>query len=121
MHDDLIISYEINFNNKTIVIYTTNEAKGRKGKLEFFDVLTHSFACVLDYNQIIDVGECGIDIFLKDNMEELNKMRNYCWPIDYQDIQELEHYLRSNHYKYIKIRSSYGMCGWVLAKKFKVS
>lgn len=121
MHDDLIISYEVNFFSKTIVLNTKNEAERRKGKLEIFDVLTYSFECALDYNQILDINEWGIDSFIRDNISNLKQMKNYCWPIDYQSIPELEHYLKNNFYKYIKITSSYGMYGWVLAKSYKIS
>lgn len=121
MHDDLIVSYSVNFSDKTIIMNTVNETDGREGKLEFHNVLTHSFENVLDYNQILDVNESEIDSFMKDNMVELEKMKSFCWPIDYEDIQELKNYLRENHYKYIKIISSYGLCGWVLAEKFEIS
>ena len=121
MHDDLVVSYKVDFKNKTIIIITFNEINGRKRRLEFHNVLTHSFGNVLDYNQIFDVNELGIDLFVEENMAELEKMKDYCWPIDYEDIQELKSYLLNNDYKYVKITSSYGMYGWVLAKKFEIS
>ena len=48
-------------------------------------------------------------------------MEGYCWPIDYQTEQELTDFLVDNEYKYIKINSSYGMFGWILAKSYKIT
>ena len=35
-------------------------------------------------------------------------------------IQELKNFLINNRYKYIKVRCSYGLQGWILAKEFQV-
>lgn len=48
------------------------------------------------------------------------KLAGYCWPIDYQTEQELITFLITNEYKYLKIDSSYGMSGWVLAKSYQL-
>ena len=87
----------------------------------FFDVLTHLFECILDDNQILDIEEHKISNFINDNKTELKKLEGYCWPIDYQTEQELEAFLVANNYKYIKINSSYGMFGWILAKSYQVN
>ena len=47
-------------------------------------------------------------------------MKNHCWPIPYQVIQELKDFLVINDYKYIKIVSAYGLFGWILAKKYEI-
>ncbi|NLK76854.1 MAG: hypothetical protein GX284_03905, partial [Clostridiales bacterium] len=51
---------------------------------------------------------------------ELIRMKGYGWPIVYQTEQELLDFLIINEYKYIKINSSYGMEGWILAKSYKI-
>lgn len=47
-------------------------------------------------------------------------MEGYCWPIDYQTEKELIAFLRNNGYKYIRVNSSYGMFGWILAKSYEI-
>ena len=68
------------------------------------------------YNQILDIEESFIDLFLEENEAEIRNSKCYCWPINYENIEELKKYLLENQYKYIKIFSSLGLNGWVLAK-----
>lgn len=121
MHDDYIVQYSVNlFEQKLILQMYNNETKA-EGKISFSDVLTHSFRCILDYNQILDIDEYGIDSFIVDNKAELQELKGYCWPINYQNQEELKTFLMDNGYKYIRINSSYGLFGWVLAKSYKIS
>lgn len=120
MHDDCIVAYSVNLEEKSIVIHTYNNTKKKHGKICFFEVLTHSFKCIIDYNIILDIQECEMDFFFEDNREELIKMKGYGWPVDYLTEKELIDFLRTNEYKYIKIYSSYGMDGWILAKSYEI-
>ena len=43
-----------------------------------------------------------------------------CWPINYTNSEELKKYLIENKYQYIKINSSYGMYGWIIAKDYTI-
>lgn len=119
MHDNYIIGYSVNLEEKDMVIQTYNDNEKKQEKICFSEVLTHCFKCIIDYNIIFDVQECEISSFVKDNKEELIKMEGYCWPIDYRTEEELMDFLVANEYKYIKINSSYGMFGWILAKSYK--
>ncbi len=120
MHDDYIVGYSVNLQEKDMVIQTYNDSEKKQKKICFSEVLTHCFKCIIDYNIILDIQECEISSFVKDNQEELIKMEGYCWPIDYQTEQELIEFLVAKEYKYIKINSSYGMFGWILAKSYKI-
>lgn len=120
MHDNYIVGYSVNLEQKDMVIWTYNNNEKKQGKICFSEVLTHCFKCIIDYNIILDIQECEISSFVKDNQEELTKMEGYCWPIDYQTDQELMDCLVANEYKYIKINSSYGMFGWILAKSYEI-
>lgn len=121
MHDDYIVTYSVNLKEKYIIIQIYNSNNNKQKKIIFSDVLTHCFKCIIDYNIILDIQEYEISSFVKDNQEELIEMKGHCWPIDYQTEQELINFLVSNEYKYIKINSSYGMFGWVLAKSYEIS
>ena len=120
MHDDYIIGYSVNLEKKDMVIQTYNGNEKKQKRLCFSEVLTHCFKCIIDYNIIVDIQECKIDSFVQDNQEELIKMEGYCWPIDYETEQELIDFLVTKQYKYLKINSSYGMFGWILAKSYKI-
>ena len=121
MHDNYIVGYSVDVKKKNIFIKTYNNTKEKQNEILFLEVLTHSFKCIIDYNIISDICECEILSFVKENQEELIKMEGYCWPIDYQTEQELTDFLVDNEYKYIKINSSYGMFGWILAKSYKIT
>ncbi len=120
MHDDCIVAYNVNLEEKVVVIQTYNNTKKKQGKIYFSEVLTHSFKCIIDYNIISDIEECEISNFFIENQEELKKMEGHCWPIDYQTERELIIFLRNNGYKYIRVNSSYGMFGWILAKSYDI-
>lgn len=120
MHDDYIVGYSVNLKEKSVIINTYNASKKKQGKIHFLEVLTHSFECVLDYNQLLNIYECEISRFVNDNRDELMKLAGCCWPIVYQTEQELITFLITNEYKYLKIDSSYGMSGWVLAKSYQL-
>lgn len=121
MHDDYIVQYSVNLSEQKLILQTYNNETKAEGKISFSDVLTHSLRCILDYNQILDINEHEIDSFIVDNQGELQALKGYCWPIDYQNQEELKTYLTDNGYKYIKINSSYGLFGWVLAKSYEIS
>ena len=120
MHDDCIVEYNVNLEEGYIVIQTYNNDRKKQGKLKFSEVLTHSFKCIINYNIIYDIQECEIEVFFRENKEELIKMKGYCWPINYKTEKELMEFLKTNEYKYIKIYSSYGMFGWILAKSYEI-
>ena len=46
-------------------------------KIYISEVLTHSFECILQYNQILDIEECEIDIFISENKTELEEMQGF--------------------------------------------
>ena len=120
MHDNYIVGYSVDVKKKNIVIKTYNNTKEKQNEILFLEVLTHSFKCIIDYNIISDIEEYEISAFCIDNQEELKKMEGYCWPIDYQTESELIEFLKNNDYKYIRVNSSYGMFGWILAKSYEI-
>lgn len=105
------MSYEVSFETKTIKITTYNKKVDKIEILFVEGVLTHSFETILTNNILLSIEECSIELFIKENINELELNKNYCWPIDYNNIDELESFLVDNKYKYIKIYSSYGLSG----------
>ena len=120
MHDNYIIDYTVNLSQKKIVLTTYNKSVQRKEIVYFDDVLTHEFKCILEYNQILDINSYDIESFFNENRHELKLLHCSCWPINYSNLEELKKYLIENKYQYIKINSSYGMYGWIIAKDYTI-
>lgn len=118
MHDNIIISYEVDLRGKTLKLITYNKQKDNNQTLFTEGVLTHLFEDVLANSIILSVDEQTIEMFLKENSDELAQKEGECWPIFYDGLNELKDYLVNNNYKYIKIYASYGLCGWILAKNY---
>ena len=73
MHDDYVVGYSVNLKEKNVIIKTQSDCE-----IKFSGVLTHSFKCILDYNQILDINECDINSFINDNQEELMQLKDFC-------------------------------------------
>ena len=120
MHDYIISAYKVDLKNKIIQIDAEDVKQRKRSKFIAEGVLTHSFESVLEYNIILDIEEINIDRFIEDNISMLEEKRRECWPIDYQTIDKLKDISLQNEYKYIKIRCSYGLQGWILAKEYQI-
>lgn len=120
MHDNIIISYEVDLNAETLKLHTYNNKKLSNETLKAYGVLAHSFENILKNSVIFSVDEFPLEIFFKDNLVEIKKGEDYCWPTCYEEINELKCFLVDNKYKYIRIDSSYGLCGWILAQAFTI-
>lgn len=120
MHDSIIDFYSMNFQTKTLNIHSRNAEESKKYKLIIRDVLTFSFECILEDNVILDIEEKKIVDFQRENENIIKKLRNCCWPVCYQNVEELQDFLEDNNYKYIKVLSSYGLYGWILAKAYDI-
>lgn len=118
MHDKIIYSYNVDFHKKNISINVYTKADKRIETITFLEVLTHSFDCILDYNIILEIQEMNIMNFFEENKEKIDNNKDFCWPVDYQTEEELKELLTVESYKYYKIFSSYGMSGWIIAKKY---
>jgi len=119
MHDYVINFYNVNLMEKTLNIYISHR-NGQKKQIVVTGVLTHFFENILEENILLSIEEFQIKDFFKEQHEELELRKNCCWPIDYQNIDELMKFLNENAYVYIKIYSSFGMYGWIIAKHIMV-
>ncbi|MCC3381767.1 hypothetical protein ACFQ5D_02490 [Paenibacillus farraposensis] len=120
IHDSEIISYEVDLKNQKIIISTIQYPDSSITELVFSDVLAHLFETHLEGSIILDVDKYELSQFINDNRELLEKQKNSCWPIDYYNIEELTEKLRREQYVYFVVSSSYGLNGWILAKKYEV-
>lgn len=122
VHDNEVLSYFVDLRNDQIRIQTIYEGKEQVEETEivFNNVLAHFFEHHLKGSIIFDICESEISSFIKGNLDLLIKNKCYCWPMDFNSIDELEIELKKEGYKYINLMSSYGMNGWVLAKDYEL-
>lgn len=118
LHDYKILSYTVNLEKSSILLLVCGENKNVDTiqQVVFSDVLCHNFQVELQGSVISDLLEHNISTFIKNNINLLKINQQYCWPIFYKNINELEKFLTVNNYIYFEITSSYGLNGWILAK-----
>jgi len=121
IHDNKIVSYEVDFQKSRI---TLNTIDGKRDsvitKIEFNDALAHVFETQLRGSIILDISTLDVSLFFKHNKELLEKEKDYAWPMYYEKIEDLLEYLQNEKYNYYVISASYGLNGWVIAKEYKV-
>ena len=122
VHDNEIISYSVNLKAGEIAMKTLRKEDKLTVEylLIFNGVLAHYFENEINGSIIFDVEESDINTFLKDNKRLLTVRKAQCWPIYYDNLEELINKLRKRKYSYYIISSSYGLSGWVLAKNFNI-
>ena len=90
MHDDYTVQYNVNLSERKLILQTYHNETKAEGKIGFSDVLTHSFKCILDYNQLLDINEYEIESFIVDNQVEFQELEGYGWPTVYRNQEELK-------------------------------
>ena len=122
LHDNEIISYEVNLSSRTITIYTqfktSDSCKGTS--MVFYDVLAHFFENELSGSVILEIDEYSIESFIEDNRLLLDNRKNGSWPTYYKTLAEFKEKLINEQYNFYGITPSYGLGGWILAKCYEV-
>lgn len=116
IHDSTILNYQINFECSKIEVTVVTE-KDIQLKISFEDLFAFHFENQLPDSILLDVVEANVNYFATDNKELLDKSKNYFWPMEYEYIEEIINFIKENSYKYYKLQASYGLNGWVLAKR----
>lgn len=116
IHDSKISNYQIDFEQLKIVVRVKTE-KEEQIEILFEDFFAFHFEDQLPYSILLDIVEREVNSFALENKELLAKSKDYFWPMDYEYIEELINYITENSYKYYKVQASYGLNGWILAKR----
>ena len=121
-HDNEIIRYEVNLREREVIIYTQirKDSNTIRFKIVFSNVIAHLFENELPGSIILELRKDSLGDFIRENKEILNSMREFLWPVDYDTFEELQEILLDAGYRYYSIISSYGLCGWILAKTVQV-
>ncbi|WP_340027036.1 hypothetical protein MHB71_17065 [Paenibacillus sp. FSL H7-0940] len=122
LHDNIILSYEVDLENKKIRMRTRSSHTVPKNMdVLFSGVMAHAFDTPLHGSIILDLDEWDIEHFIPYNRELLEPGKGYGWPVSYDSYDELQIRLIEEKYKYMVISSSYGLSGWVLAKNVEIT
>ncbi|MCO6017946.1 MULTISPECIES: hypothetical protein [Carnobacterium] len=119
LHDNEIISYEVNLTDK-IIKMTTKTESGEQVVVIFSEVFAYFFEDQLFGSVILDLFEAPLDDFIEGNMEILNKGKENSWPMSYKKIDELSDKLKLENFSYFILSPSYGLGGWVVAKNLSI-
>ena len=116
VHDNKILAYTVDFENKEITMKTIN-IKHEIIFVKFKDVLVHYFEMAMPDSIIFDIDEYERRKVVKEERELLKNTKAFCWPLAYENENDLIEKLEG--YKYYIINSSSGLTGWVLAKSIE--
>lgn len=115
IHDSKILNYQIDFESSKIEVNVVTEKK--QVKILFEDFFAFHFEDQLPDSILLDIVEGDVNSFALDNKELLDKSKDYSWPMDYEYVEDMINYIKENSYKYYKVQASYGLNGWILAKR----
>lgn len=118
VHDYIIKSYTVNFEEKKITLEVSNDIKEKQ--VVFHNIFTYKFYDEMPYSVILDLEERSLDDFFSENEGLLQEGEKKAWLIMYDSFEELENEIRNTNVAYQVLYSSYGMNGWVLAERVEI-
>lgn len=126
VHDNLLISYEVRCDVRTILLRTEHRVKNEPS--EFVNVI---FKGVQGYcsendafgNIIFDVETVAIDQFLKEHGTEISESYRMAGALGpwAANLETASAYLLEQRIQGFNLSSSFGLSGWVLAREISVS
>lgn len=122
IHDNHILSYEVDFQNETLVMRTIDPYNENAKIIDviFSGYLAHFFTDVQKVNILSEIDEYPLNKFLERKSGYLEDVKGYAWPVMCDTEKELLDYLQESNYKPFLVGSSWGLSGWVLCKKMEI-
>lgn len=120
VHDNEIVSYEVNLKEKRIKLNTVIRNTEEKIEVRFSNVIAHVFEEELPGSIILDIEESNLEKFFKSNQKLLQEKKDYFWPMIYKTESEFHEKLKNENISYFIIFSSYGLNGWILAENMDI-
>ncbi|WEG18948.1 hypothetical protein PQ478_10805 [Alkalihalophilus pseudofirmus] len=119
VHDCKLLNYQVDFERSRLEINVLDEEE-KNVKIIFEDLFTFHFEDQLPNSILLDIVEEDVHLFASKNKELLHRSKDYSWPMNYENIKELVRYIKQNNYTYYQVQASYGLNGWVLAKRLLI-
>jgi hypothetical protein len=119
LHDFEVRRYTVDTQAQSIVLYT--ELLDEHREVHFEGVLAHHFKHVLPgQNVLFDIKAVDVAEFVSDCAGVFADGAPFCWPIhEYEESTFPKHLAQEGLTPY-ELSSSYGMRGWVIAKRMTV-
>ncbi|MBU5438146.1 hypothetical protein KQI42_09010 [Tissierella sp. MSJ-40] len=116
VHDNIIISYMVDFEKQILQINT--KSYDEEVVIRFQGLLAHVFENVLLNNIILEIYQVTIECFLLEKVNRISEVLKYGFPtIEVSNIKELEDYLKEKEYRVFYLTASLWMCGYIIAKE----
>jgi hypothetical protein len=125
IHDNIIYSYLVKCDDYSkpayeLVLFT--EYYGPDQKIEYVDivfsnVITHRFDTITSRNVIFDIEETQPELIYNQDEDLFLRLKNYGWPFQYKDLDDLLHTLNNKSIRAFRVQSSCGLEGWLWAEK----
>jgi len=121
VHDNEILSYSVDFNNKELR-FSTKYYDMESTLIVFNGLLAHRFEYVTSYNVINSIIQVTIDDFIDEYGNQLgdNEFRA-SFHFNYLDAKDLREKLSEKQHKAFIIDSVSGLCGFVIAREVLIT
>jgi hypothetical protein len=117
VHDNSVVAYEVLAKEKKIVLHTECDSH-ELTDIVFEEVLAYDFENDLFGTIIFDVKEVDLSVLLKEKAAMFEGGWRYGWPRGWErDKEDIEVFVRRLKMRAFELSSSYGMSGWVLARR----
>jgi hypothetical protein len=120
VHDNSVVAYEALAKEKKIVLHTEflDREPHEFTDIVFEEVLAYDFENDLFDTIIFDVKEADLSALLKEKAAMFEDGWRYGWPQGWEkEKEEIEVFVRRLEMRAFELSSSYGMSGWVLARR----
>ena len=116
VHDNILESYLVDAKNARIT-FCTRYYDGEKTDVIWEGVLAYHFESDVFHSILFDIDEVEALSCFDEYRQLFDRLKNYGWPAsNYQNREELGEILASQSIQGWRIRSSYGIEGFVWAK-----
>ena len=123
VHDNLLISYEVNCERREIRVHTELRDKGKpfeRTDVIFTGVSAYQFWHDCFGNIIFDFEEIAPEIIYQDYRAQFEAGWRYGWPGEWGKTEDSARaYFREHNVRGYLLSSSLGMVGWVLSQKME--
>jgi len=123
IHDNRIISYEVDCQDRRINLHTQFEHSEPTEHTDaiFKGVLAYHFAHDNFSNILFNIDEIAIDKLIKKYQYLFDEGSKYAWPGPWNEsINTCVQHFQSNNARAFELNSSYGLYGWVIAESYRL-
>ena len=117
LHDNFVYAYSVLADRCQIVLHAEyrDSPPVEYTDVVFAEVVAHYFECSLQGNVLFEICEEDLKTVLDEYAWLFDRLENYGWPeVPYRDRPELYRILLERRIRAYRVRSSYGLDGFVL-------